>query len=266
MKKNEIIVLGSGTSTGTPIATCSCEVCHSSDLKDTRLRSSILIQAANGQNILIDTTPDFRTQCLREGIKKIDSVIITHAHADHCHGIDDLRPFCFSTPPKYIDIYTSNETAQELVTKFDYIFNSRPQNGGGIPLLSLKPIEWRMTQKICDEDFIFFPLPHGHLPTVGFRLGSFAYCIDCHDIPDDVLPLLSDPGLDLLIIDCVRHRPHGTHLHFEKTIDLIHKIKPQRAGLIHMNHDLSHQWLEKTCRQYKDIDIFPLYDQMRLEF
>ena len=138
---NKIIILGSGTSTGVPTSANHWGVCDPLNKKNYRLRTSILLETKHGQNILVDTTPDLRQQCLSNAINKIDSVIITHNHADHLHGLDDVRPFCYGPPTKHIPLYTSSDGAQEIRQRFPYIFNPKQVSlGGGIPLIDLRSI------------------------------------------------------------------------------------------------------------------------------
>lgn len=265
---NTVIVLGSGTSTGIPMANGDWGVCDSTNPKNRRLRSSVLLTIAN-TNILVDTTPDLRTQTLKHSIKKIDAAIITHDHADHLHGLDDLRPFCFGPPPRTIPLFTSKECKEVMIERFPYIFNrdpGKPPIGGGIPNLELHQVSINSPQKILGQSFEFFNLPHGYGSTLGFCHKSFAYIIDCHEIPLDVIKNLKNKQLDLLIVDCVQKEPHKTHLFLPKTFDYIRQINPKRAGLIHMGNKIDHAWLEKQCQlEFKDT-VFPLYDGLSLNY
>lgn len=276
-KRNSIIILGSGTSTGTPILGCSCKVCHSKNSKDKRYRTSFLIKTSEGKNILIDTTPDMRTQLLREKIKKIDTAIITHEHADHLHGIDDLRPFCFSPGPHSIPIHTSKICADIMRERFPYIFQwekfyteDKPIIGGGIPRLDLHDIQVTedniVKKQIEGKDFYFFLIPHGYGFAMGFVQGSLGYIGDCHSIPEFILSFLKKRKLDLLIMNCVQKEKHQSHLTVDASFAYIKKIQPKRAGLIHMNHFLGHAELTKLCKEYFTIPVGPLFDGQKLYY
>lgn len=267
MKINQIIVLGSGTSTGVPTLGCECEVCLSTDTKNKRFRSSIILQTNAGKNIIIDTTPDMRSQLLNSNIKLIDAAIITHEHADHTHGIDDLRPFCF-LHKKQIPIYTSEECAKVLRDKFPYIFQrneffkNKKILGGGIPKLSLKVVTRTVTiEKI---DFTFYELPHGHTKTLAVITNNFAYIVDCSSIPKQVISHLKELSIDLLIIDCLRTRQHDTHLNLEQSLSYINEIRPKRARLTHLSHEFDFHSFSEQLKNLTDLDVLPLYDQQVL--
>ena len=274
---NKVLILGSGTSTGIPIPGCECKVCQSNHFKNKRLRTSIILKIQNPNqeeelSFLIDTTPDLRQGLLNHKIKKIDACIITHTHADHLHGIDDLRPLCFGPPPKTIPLYTSQKFSEEIESRFPYIFGeqaNRPQIGGGIPRLLTKKIEF--SEKINRVNlhginFEFFLLPHGHGESIGFRQGKFAYLIDCHDIPEVIVDYLKSINLELLIIDCVCRAPHRTHLNIDKSFYFIKKISPDRAGLIHMGHDIDHFELETEARKDFGEAVGPVFDNQTLTY
>lgn len=270
---NTITILGSGTSTGIPMLGCRCNVCLSKDSHDKRLRTSVLITTSSGKNILVDTTPDLRTQALRASITQVDATIITHDHADHVHGIDDLRPLCFGPPPKEIPVYAMSDTKTQLEKKFPYIFKrdtyfskEKPILGGGIPQLNLNEVKINFSSKVADEDFYFFSLPHGHTNSLGFYHQGLLYIIDCQEIPEQVLKDLQQFNIDLLIIDCVKSGQHSTHLTFEKASEYIKQIKPKRAGLIHMGHGLGHEQLKKMCDEIKGFEVFPTFDGQILKY
>ncbi len=265
-----MIALGTGTSTGIPMMGCHCPVCSSLDHRDIRLRTSIFIETKIGNRILVDTTPDLRTQFLNNKISNIDFVIITHEHSDHIHGIDDLRPLTFGPSRKKIPLYCNIETAKTLEKRFEYIFQKRdphsPILGGGIPKLSLNPVTLMNEIIISDDKFIFFNYPHGHGETMGFLHEKMAYIVDCTEIPDEIISLLKKKKLDLLIIDCLQKGTHGTHLTVDRTFEYIRRINPNRAGLIHMGHDLSHRELLKIALQEFGSSVFPLFDQQKMTY
>jgi phosphoribosyl 1,2-cyclic phosphate phosphodiesterase len=261
----KLTILGSGTSTGIPILGCNCKVCHSQDVKNQRLRTSALITTSQGKNILIDTTPDMRTQLLRAQVNHIDAVILTHDHADHVHGIDDLRAFCFkrNTP---LPVFTYEKCAQRLTEKFPYIFNQkdffkdRKILGGGIPKLSLNIINSPSSMEIESEFFDFFQLPHGYIQTTGFIWNKLAYIVDCQTIPEHIVEKLKERKLDLLILDCNGPTPHDTHLHFEQSILFAKRIGAKQTKLIHITHDFDHQQLIQLAEKSADASISPCYD------
>lgn len=265
-----IIALGTGTSTGIPMLGCRCNVCTSLDHRDQRLRTSLYMETQNGKKILIDTSPDLRVQLLREHISEIDFAIMTHEHADHLHGIDDLRPFTFGPPIKEIPLYTNKATKDLIAHRFSYIFpqneaeKKRPILGGGIPRLSLHEVKPEESTLLHGEEFYFFNYPHGHGETMGFIHGSFAYIVDCMELSPEFLERLKKKNLDLLIIDCLQRGTHTTHLTVERCFEYIEIINPKRAGLIHMGHDLSHRVISDLAFKKFGEWVFPLYDQQKL--
>jgi phosphoribosyl 1,2-cyclic phosphate phosphodiesterase len=234
----KIIVLGSGTSAGIPTLACPCAVCNSSDPRDNRLRPSVLLQYA-GRNVLIDTTPDFRQQALRAGIRQLDAVLFTHSHADHIMGLDDVRPFNFRrTEP--IPIYAAEDTMGAIRNAFRYAFSeSRPET----PVPKLSP------QTLTGAPFDLFGLTvqpvrvmHGKSAIYGFRFGGAAYLTDHSEIPEESCALLRD--LDILFLDALRHRPHPTHSTVARSLEYVEQLSPRRAYFTHIAHDLAHRETE----------------------
>lgn len=263
---NRITVLGSGTSTGVPILGCACAVCQSNDLRNKRFRTSAIIELGNKKKILIDASPDLRTQLLTAGISSLDGVIITHDHADHTHGIDDLRPFGFQTK-RALPVYCGKETAQSLTNKFPYIFQrddvfkDRPILGGGIPLLDLEEVV-PGESKIFGEEFEIFSLSHGYTSTLALKHSKMAYITDCREIPEEVLKTLRDSKLELLFLDCLRYEPHSTHLHFDLSLEYIQAIKPAKTILIHMGHEIDYLQILGDLRMRSMKNILPAVDGM----
>ncbi|MCZ2073692.1 MAG: MBL fold metallo-hydrolase [Bryobacterales bacterium] len=230
----KITVLGSGTSVGIPTIGCHCEVCGSTDPRNSRLRPSILVSTGN-MNVLIDTTPDLRQQALRFGIDKVDAILLTHPHADHIMGLDDIRPFNFKKSEP-IPIFGSVETIAAIRRSFAYIFDggetesSRPRlvahefNGEPIP--------------IGDARFEPIRLTHGEGVTHGFRFANAAYLTDHSDIPLESLEKLH--RLDVLFLDALRHKPHPTHSTVEQSLKWVAELEPRRAFFTHISHDLEH--------------------------
>lgn len=261
---NKITILGSGTSTGVPILGCKCAVCKSTELRNKRLRTSAVMEFSDGKRILIDASPDLRTQLIRSHIDTLDGIIITHDHADHTHGMDDLRPFGFQKKAA-LPVYADASAAKDLTRKFPYIFESKKYFegkeilGGGIPLLELK-VTQAGPEKILGHDFEFFSLPHGHEDTLGVSQGKMAYLVDCRMIPDETLNKLRDKNLDLLIIDCLRPNPHQTHLHLDLTLEYITHIRPKLAVLTHMGHEWDYLELMKEIQKRGVKNTFPAID------
>ncbi len=228
----KLTFLGTGTSTGVPFIGCECEVCTSPDPRDNRLRVSVLIEQGD-KKILVDTSADFRQQALRHKITRLDAVLITHAHVDHIFGMDDLRALNFRHGA--IGIYTDERAWKDLRRVFQYVFNPL-QIGGGIPQLIPHTVEPRSPFSFS-ADLKVAPLQimHGKLPILAYRFNDFAYATDASEIPAEALDELQN--LDVLILDCVRNKPHPTHFGLEQALECIEKLKPRRAFLTHMNHE-----------------------------
>lgn len=235
---SRIIVLGSGTSVGVPSIGCHCDVCSSRDPRDQRLRPSILVSYAN-RNVLIDTTPDFRTQALRAKIQRLDAVLFTHSHADHLMGLDDVRPFNFRQKGQ-IPIYASETTMAAIHRCFPYIFD-KEQKETNVPkldprLIGAEPFD------VLGAHWAPIPILHGGQTILGFRFGNAAYLTDHSAIPEASLELLR--GLDVLFLDALRYKPHPTHSTVEQSIRTVECLRPRRAFFTHICHDLSHERAE----------------------
>ena len=225
----KITFLGTGTSNGVPVIGCECSVCKSKDSKDKRLRSSILIEKS-GENILIDVTPDFREQMMTLSFQKIEGILITHEHYDHVGGIDDLRPFGRFGE---LDIYAEENVSQALQNRLPYCF--APKRYAGIPNINIKEID-STPFLINNVEIIPIRVMHFNLPIFGFRIANFAYLTDVKTIPEEEFNKLKD--LDTLVISALRKSDHISHLNLEQAIDLIHKIKPKKAYLTHLSHQM----------------------------
>ncbi len=226
--------LGTGTSTGVPALACHCRVCTSPDTRDKRTRPSVLLEY-DGKVVVIDTTPDFRSQALREGLERLDAVVFTHAHVDHVMGLDDIRVFCFRQD-EAIPIYADAHSMESIRRIFQYVFDA-DYKYGGIPRLDPHLIEAPF--ELWGERLIPVPVLHGDLPVLGFRFGKTAYVTDFSIIPETTMPLLE--GLDVLILDALRHKPHPTHSNVENSVALVERLKPRRAYFTHICHELSHE-------------------------
>jgi len=212
--KARLTVLGSGTSMGVPTIGCDCAVCHSSDPRDRRTRPSVLVEY-DGKTVLIDTTPDFREQAIREQIRQLDAVLYTHAHADHILGIDDLRPLSFHRAGK-IPLYARPEAAEFLRTMFRYIFDA-DYKYGGLAQVELNPINGPV--ELFGARFEPVTVKHGDAEIIGFRFGSAAYLTDFSEIPEQSFVQLKD--LDILFLDALRHRPHPTHSTVDNSLRIV---------------------------------------------
>ncbi|MBI5816279.1 MAG: MBL fold metallo-hydrolase [Nitrospinae bacterium] len=232
--------LGTGTSTGIPMIGCDCPVCASSDTRDKRLRASIWVQG-EGASVLVDTSTDLRAQALRAGIRRLDAVIYTHHHADHVHGIDELRSFNF-LQKEPVACYGNRETLERIMRMFGYIFDDHPGKGGGKPKLALNVIEG----EICVGSLKITPVPvfHGEMEIYGYRIGSAAYVTDCSKIPPASMKLLK--GVDTLILGALGLKSHDTHFTVEKALGAIKKLAPRRAYLTHLNHNIGHKELSRS--------------------
>jgi phosphoribosyl 1,2-cyclic phosphate phosphodiesterase len=245
--------LGTGTSHGIPVMGCRCPVCLSGDKKNNRTRCSLLVED-RGRKILIDTATEFRIQALREGISSLDAVLYTHPHADHLHGIDDLRSLSYQKP---IPVYGSPETLGEIERRFDYIFRPRKQLGGGIPHIEPHPLE-AGAFFAAGIRAAAIPLKHGKLDIFGYRIGNAAYLTDCGLIPDESRPFLE--GLDVLVIDALQYQPHETHFSVAEALAEIARIRPGRAFLTHICHNIDHRTLKKELPP----GVAPAYDGLKV--
>jgi len=227
----KVTILGSGTSTGVPMVGCNCRVCSSGDPGDKRTRASLLIRH-EGRNILVDASTDLRFQALREGIERVDAVFFTHSHADHVNGIDDLRGFHF-LHREIIPCFGSRATLETLLNGFRYIFREH-EGSGYTPIL--KPVEVAGPFDLFGLTVVPVALRHGRTQALGFRIGSFAYLTDCNDIPPSSLALLE--GLDVLVVDGLRWKPHPFHFNIEEAIAATTPLKAVRTILTHLSHDV----------------------------
>ena len=230
-----VTFLGTGTSHGVPMIGCSCATCHSSDPRDVRLRPSIYLEVADGPAVLVDTGTDLRQQALQRRVSRVDAILYTHSHADHVMGLDEVRRFNMLQRGS-IPAFADARTAADLRRTFGYVFDAAEQKGGGVPQIDLHTIEgpWAIGPLHVRP----VTLLHGVRPILGYRFGDFAYLTDCNRIPDDSWPLLE--GLDTLVLDALRHRPHPTHFTVAEALAVVERLAPRRAFFTHMCHDLPH--------------------------
>jgi phosphoribosyl 1,2-cyclic phosphate phosphodiesterase len=253
--KATLTVLGSGTSMGVPTVGCRCAVCTSPDPHDRRTRPSILVEYGE-HRVLIDSTPDFREQAIREGIRQLDAVLYTHAHADHILGLDDLRPLTFHSAGR-IPLYAQASAIPRIREMFSYIF-SGDYKFGGIAQVELNELNGPL--ELNGVRFDPVPVMHGNLEICGFRFGSAAYLTDFSEIPRPSLDRLH--ALDILFLDALRHKPHPTHSTVENSLQLIEQLKPRRAFFTHISHDLGHEQTNAALPP----NVRLSYDGMKLEF
>jgi phosphoribosyl 1,2-cyclic phosphate phosphodiesterase len=231
----KLTFLGTGTSTGVPSIGCECETCASDDPRDKRLRVSVLIEHG-GQTILVDTSSDFRQQALKQRLKWLDAVLITHCHADHVFGLDDIRPLNFRHGA--LGVYANERAWVDIRRIFKYIFE--PSHfGGGLP--QVVPHTVVSGAPFClGPDLHVTPLEviHGRLPVIAYRFNDFAYATDLSEIPAATMAGLR--GLDVLVLDCLRIKPHPTHLSLERALAYVDELKPRRTFLTHIAHDIKH--------------------------
>jgi len=228
--------LGTGTSMGVPVIGCDCPVCTSPDPRNKRLRTSALLEVA-GLNLLFDAGPDLRQQALAAGLRRLDAVLLTHAHADHVTGLDDLRPLNFAQRTS-IPLYGTAPTLTFVRKHFDYAF-AETSDGSTRPSLELVEIGAAAAFQIGPVTIIPFDVCHGTWTITGFRIGALGYVTDASAIPPASLAYLR--GLDLLVLNALRQKPHPTHFSLDQALAMIGELQPRRALLVHMTHDMEHQ-------------------------
>ncbi|MDR2020381.1 MAG: MBL fold metallo-hydrolase [Treponema sp.] len=263
----KLSVLGSGTSHGIPVLGCGCPVCRSEDPKDKRMRASLYIEGDSGERVVIDTGPEFRLQAIRAGITRLDAVLLTHAHADHVHGLDDVRPL---SRERVIPVYGSPQTLAELRERFSYVFK-KTQTGGGKPRIELLDAPGPL--QIGGLTFTPIPVKHGVLDILGWKAdetgtGTVVYLTDTSAIPALSRTLIKGP--EILVIDGLRKRPHETHFSFEEALETAADLQARRVYLTHISHDHPHREIEDYCRSFREkrglagITMEPAWDGLML--
>jgi phosphoribosyl 1,2-cyclic phosphate phosphodiesterase len=255
MSALELLFLGTGTSAGVPMIGCRCAVCTSSDPRDSRTRSSVVIRY-NGGAVLIDSTPEVRIQCVANSVVSIDAVVYTHAHADHIMGMDDLRRFNAVTGLP-LEIYADQRTMSALQRTFAYAFQPPdPSLKVSRPHFLSRTIDGPF--KILGETWNPIPLVHGDEPVLGFRVGGLAYCTDVSHVPESSYALLE--GLEVLVLDALQHRKHPTHLTVSEALGVAERVGAKRTYFTHIAHGLAHG---KTCEDLPE-GVELAYDGLRV--
>lgn len=235
----KVTLLGTGTSTGIPVIGCNCRVCTSQDPRDKRLRCSCFVEV-DGISLLIDAGPDLRTQALQAGIKQVDAVLITHHHFDHVVGLDDLRPYFFGNSAP-IPCYAHPDTADTLRSMFKYIFEDGSYPGvAKLEMHNATKAFTASSRSDTGASVSVVPIPafHGKMPIYGFRIGNFAYLTDTNCIPTESRALLR--GLDVLVLDALRHEPHRSHFTIAEAIAVVEDLAPRQTYFTHMTHSILH--------------------------
>lgn len=231
----KVTFLGTGTSHGVPMIACNCRVCTSGNPKNKRMRTSVIVRK-NGCNILIDATPELRLQCIKNNVTRLDAVLITHPHADHIFGLDDLRRFNM-VQRMDIPIYGNTKTLDTIRNVFSYVFNNEPDPGGYKPRFSMNIINGKL--KIGDLSIETVEAIHGSGEVTGYRIDKFAYLTDVSEIPEKSLEKLK--ALDVLVLGALRYIPHAKHFNIEQALRIVKQLNPQKTYFTHMCHDIEHE-------------------------
>jgi phosphoribosyl 1,2-cyclic phosphate phosphodiesterase len=254
--------LGTGTSFGVPVIGCTCNVCTSTDPRDRRTRHAALIETDDDRNILIDTPPELRMQLLDARIGRVDAVWFTHDHADHTHGIDDLRVFSAHRGRGMVPAFAAHETAASLRTKFAYIFdpNIQPPDGTTKPEIELVSIHAESHVRVAGADFIPLRVPHGDTDSLGFRVGSLGYITDAKRLPADVVEKLR--GVGVLVLNALWFgSPHPTHFNIEEAVAAAQQVGARQTFLTHLTHRVLHADAVSKLPH----GIAPAYDGLTIE-
>lgn len=234
---------------------CECGTCRSQDPRDHRTRASIFVETDDGGAILIDAGPDLRSQALAHGVKRVDAIVFTHGHADHILGLDDVRRYNHIMR-RPMACYADAQTVDDIRRMFAYVFDPGATKSGGLPQLELFTVEGPFC--LGRQEIVPVPVLHGERPIFGLRFGGFAYLTDCSAIPEGSWPLLT--GLDILVLDALRERPHPTHFSLGEALQVARRIGAARTYFTHMCHDLSHA---VTCEKLP-VGVELAYDGLRV--
>ncbi len=250
----KVTFLGTGTSQGVPVIGCTCNVCQSTDPRDKRLRTSVLIQARN-KTVVIDTGPDFRQQMLREKVNRLDAVVFTHAHRDHTAGLDDVRAYNHMQNMD-MPVYGTPEVLQQLRTEYAYAF--APAAYPGIPRLDLHQLNGEAFD-VSGISFLPLPVMHLHMPVLGFRIDNFSYITDAKFIPPATLEKLK--GTEVLVLNALQRERHISHLNLTEALEIVNTVKPRHTYLTHLSHRMGlHAEVEKELPD----DVSLAYDGLKV--
>lgn len=252
--------LGTGTSFGVPVIGCECPVCTSADVRNHRLRHALLVER-EGRRLLVDTPPELRIQLVRAGVRSVEAVFLSHPHADHVHGIDDLRIFSLRDGQP-LPLYVAGEYEDEVTRRFAYIWDTASADVEWVPVpqLTLHTFEDRDTLEVCGMQLIPIAFPHGGYGSYGFRMGDLAVIIDGKRVPEDAVPLFE--GVRVLVINALWFgNPHPSHFNVEEAIETARKLQAQRTYLTHLSHRLDHETLESRLPD----GVLAAYDGLTIE-
>lgn len=263
----KLLFLGTGTSSGVPMIGCDCPVCRSADPRNRRGRASVYV-SAGGVRVLVDASPDLRAQAIRNDIRRVDFILVTHAHADHLFGLDEVRRFNTLQGDAAIPLYAGAPTLEDIRRIFGYVFRPAPE-GTYRPRLELRETRPEFTLSKGGDTLLARPfrVRHGDAFTQGYRLEhggrAMAYMPDCHELCDPREPALEN--LDVLVLDALRRRPHPTHLSLAGSLGMVDRFRPRRAFMTHLCHDLDHAALAEELRAMGRANVAPAYDGMEIE-
>ncbi len=257
----KLTFLGTGTSFGVPQIGCGCAVCRSTDARDKRTRSGALIESDSGTRVLIDTPPELRLQLVAAGIGSVDAVVYTHAHADHIHGIDDVRAFTIgrATP---LPMFGSKETLDDIANRVPYILNEnmKPLPGTFKPEARAFPVEAGVPIHVGDITLTPISIPHGRTPVFAYRMGQLGYVTDAKTVPESAFEALK--GVQVLVINALFRKPHPTHLSLPEALAVAKQVGAPRTYLTHLTHDNFHAQLEAEL----PVGIAPAFDGLTIQF
>jgi len=252
----KITFLGTGTSQGVPMIGCECEVCRSTDPKDKRLRTSILI-SNDDKNVVVDTGPDFRQQMLRENVKTLEAVVFTHEHKDHIAGMDDIRAYNY-LQRRDMDLYATPNVQEALKRDFFYAFNHSTYPG--VPKAVLHTIEHGKLFNLAGLNFLPFEVMHFKLPVTAFRIGDFSYITDANFISEESKKLIR--GSKVIVLNALRKEAHVSHYTLDEAVDLINELAPEQGYFVHMSHQIGkHEEVNQTLPE----NIRLAYDGLKLD-
>lgn len=254
----KLTFLGTGTSFGVPQIGCACSVCRSMDPRDKRTRVGAVVES-NGTTLLIDTPPELRLQLIATGVQNVDAVLFTHDHADHTHGLDDIRAISVLRDSP-LPLYGPPETLASLRQKFPYVFDDaiQPVPGTSKPEGSARALEPGVTARVGALDVIPFAVPHGLIRVFGYRIGALGYVTDAKSIPEDAIALLG--GVRVLVLNALFHQSHPTHLSFDEAVSTAERIGAERTYLTHLTHHDAHADLEAEL----PAGVFPAFDGLQV--